>query len=190
MDVVTGLKPGLIGPWRAISDTRAAARAALFVSRSLRAKNERLPLAGFLGHPGAMQKRPGWQAPRINYPKGVKPIPPAMAAKRTPWTVFSPESNRRQCVSISKHSQRRCRCPAVQGADQCRVHGGLAIVLSKLKRQKIKVMRPARLSQARRLLFAAGLEAPEGCRVPDDVKGVARGRFVEAYRNRLSGWTV
>jgi hypothetical protein len=130
-------------------------------------------------------------APKINYPKGRGPrIHPAFVAKRTPFGDFSPESGRRQCVSISKQTQKRCRCAAVQGAMQCRVHGGLAVVLSVLKRRKVKVYRAVRQGAARRLLFVAGLEAPEGCRIPDGVKGVARGRFVEAYRNRANGWIV
>ncbi len=133
--------------------------------------------------------RPSWRAPFIRYPKGAGPgAHAAFLAKRTAFNDFSPGSGRRQCVAIAKGSGDRCRNNAVQGAERCRTHKGIAPAIRNLKRDHgaDKVRRLVHKHKAREALFAIGLKpAPEGLEVKANaVQGVKRGRLFEAYRNR------
>jgi hypothetical protein len=110
-----------------------------------------------------------------------------MKAKRTPFNDFSPESGRRQCVSIAKMTGKRCGCAAIPGADRCRVHKGISPAIRNLRRDSDRpIHRATNDLVARMTLCAVGYgPEPEGLEsVLDGVHGSLRGRLIEAYQNR------
>ena len=131
-----------------------------------------------------MRRTPYWQAAKRKRAPTGRRVPQAMLARRTSFGDFSEGSGRVQCGAIAKGAGRRCKRDAIGGTARCKAHGGITAALAKARH---KGERPivANSSAARKMLFAAGLDTPEGF-VCDGSIGIEKGRKVEAYKNALT----
>lgn len=127
-----------------------------------------------------MRRTPYWQAAKRKRAPTGRRIPQGMLARRTSFGDFSEGSGRVQCGAIAKMTGKRCRKDAIGGTARCKSHKGIAAAMAKARAKGERPIR-ANASAARMMLFAAGMDAPEGFK--SEALGVEKGREIEALKN-------
>jgi len=134
--------------------------------------------------------RPHWRLPRHRYPKtGAERL--ANFGDKRQVTGSAEAMGVPRCVAIARTTGERCKGPALQGADRCRMHGGhkkAYAAASKAKPGK-PLWRSSGLRMGSAALALIGMRgAPEGFTAPVSGGPRRRGRAFERYRNAREGF--